>query len=106
VMAALQQYVDFHPQLTGGVPSGPGTHQGDVQPPPPPAGDGNGDPISSLQKGMAEAQVRAMLGEPTSSTTVDQGGIQIHTENFVRGNSFVTAQFVNGVLVKYSIEVH
>ena len=55
---------------------------------------------------MAEDQVRALLGEPTSSTTANQEGIQIHTENFVRGNSFVTAQFVNGVLVKYSIEVH
>jgi hypothetical protein len=109
VMAALEQYVDFHPQLTGEAPSDGETPPGDAQPPPPPpppAANGNGDPISSLQKGMAEGQVRALLGEPTSSTTADQGGIQIHTENFVRGNAVVTAQFVNGVLVKYSIEVH
>jgi hypothetical protein len=107
VMAALEQYVDFHPQLTGAPPPDAGSYPGGMPPPPPPpAGLGNGDPISSLQKGMAEGQVRALLGEPTSSTMVDQGGIQIHTENFVRGNSVVTAQFVNGVLVKYSIEVH
>jgi hypothetical protein len=107
VMAALAPYVAFTPQPTGATSSDAETHPADMQPPPPPPADnGNGDPVSSLQKGMAEDQVRALLGEPTSSTTADQGGIQIHTENFVRGNSFVTAQFVNGVLVKYSIEVH
>jgi hypothetical protein len=106
VMTALHQYVDFHPQAVCAAPSDQGSYPAEAPPPPPPADNGNGDPINSLQKGMAEAQVRALLGEPTASSVVDQGGLQIHTESFVHGNSFVTAQFVNDVLVKYSIEVH
>ena len=61
---------------------------------------------SSLQKGMSEEQVRALLGAPTNSSDADHDGIQVHSETYTQGNSVVTAQFVNGVLVKYSIEVH
>ena len=107
VMTALQQYVDFNPQQSGPAPADAGTYQGGEQPPPPPPADsGSGDAVSSLQKGMAESQVRAMLGEPTSSAVADHDGIQVHTETFAHGDSVVTGQFVNGVLVKYSIVVH
>jgi hypothetical protein len=104
VMAALAPYVTFPPQLTGQVAAGAEARP--AEGPAASATNASGDSVSRLQKGMAEGQVRAMLGEPTSSEVADHDGIQVHTETFARGNSVVTAQFVNGVLVKYSIEVH
>jgi hypothetical protein len=104
VMAALAPYVTFPPQMTG--ESAAGAEARPVETPPAAATNGSGDPASSLQKGMAEGQVRAMLGEPTSSSVADHDGIQVHTETFAHGNSVVTGQFVNGVLVRYSIDVH
>jgi hypothetical protein len=104
VMAALAPYVTFPPQMTG--ESAAGAEAGPVEAAPAAATNGSGDLASSLQKGMAEGQVRAMLGEPTSSSVTDHDGIQVHTETFARGNSVVTGQFVNGVLVRYSIDVH
>ena len=103
VMAALAPYVTFSPQMAGESPAGAEARP--IEAAPAAATNGSGDPASSLQKGMAEGQVRAMLGEPTSSSVADHDGIQVHTETFARGNSVVTGQFVNGVLVRYSIDV-
>jgi hypothetical protein len=55
---------------------------------------------------MHQDQVRAMLGNPTSVADADHDGIQVHSETFAQGTSLVHADFVNGVLVKYSIDVH
>lgn len=106
VMTALAQYVDFSPLLTG-APSAEVPYAAPTSAPGPPAtAYGAGGPASSLQKGMSEDQVRAVLGAPTNSSDADHDGIQVHSETYTQGNSVVTAQFVNGVLVKYSIEVH
>jgi hypothetical protein len=104
VIAALAPYVTFPPQMMG--ESAADSEARPVQAPPAAATNGSADPASGLQKGMAEGQVRGMLGEPTSSSVADHDGIQVHTETFARGNSVVTGQFVNGVLVRYSMEVH
>ena len=104
VMAALAPYVTFPPQLTG--KSSAASAPDRLEPSVAGATSAPDNPMSQLQKGMAEDQVRAMLGEPTSSSIADHDGIQIHTETFASGNSVVTGQFVNGVLVKYSVEVH
>jgi hypothetical protein len=104
IMAVLAPYVSFPPQLTGQSAAGGETRP--TQVPPAPATNGSGETIGGLQKGMAEDQVRALLGNPTSSSVTDHDGIQIHTETFAKENSVVTGQFVNGVLVKYSIDVH
>ena len=106
VMTALAQYVDFSPLLTG-APSAEVPYAAPTSVPEPPAtAYGAGGPASSLQKGMSEDQVRALLGAPTNSSDADHDGIQVHSESYTQGNSVVTAQFVNGVMVKYSIEVH
>jgi hypothetical protein len=106
VMTALAQYVSFSPQLTGGEPAAEAPPATTTSAPGPAAAYRTGGPAGSLQKGMAEDQVRALLGAPTNSSDADHDGIKVHSETYTQGNSVVTAQFVNGVLVKYSIEVH
>jgi hypothetical protein len=106
VMTALAQYVSFSPQLTGAPPSPEAPPAGAPSAQESPVAYGTGGPASSLQKGMAEDQVRALLGAPTSSSDADHDGIKVRSEIYTQGNSVVTAQFVNGVLVKYSIDVH
>lgn len=105
VMTALAQYVDFSPLLTG-APSAEMSPAAATSAPGPAAANGMSGPAGSLQKGMSENQVRALLGAPTNSSDADHDGIKVHSETYTQGNSVVTAQFVNGVLVKYSIEVH
>ena len=107
VMAALSQYVSFPPQMTGAAgapvpgatPSG-GAASAAAQPMP------SSGPIQGLQKGMHQDQVRAILGNPTSVADTDHDGLQVHSETYAQGNSFIHAEFVNGVLVRYSIDVH
>ena len=62
--------------------------------------------INGLQKGMHQDQVRALLGNPTGSADTDHDGLQVHSETYVQGSSYIHAEFVNGVLVRYSIDVH
>jgi hypothetical protein len=101
VMAALAQYVSFPATMTGGA-----APAGTAAAPAPAAANGGGDPISGLQKGMRENEVRALLGNPTGSADTDHDGIQVHSETYAHGNSFIHAEFVNEVLVRYSIDVH
>ncbi len=105
VVAALSEYVSFPPAMTGGgSPAGQPSVSGEVAPAAVPAAT-PGVP-AGLQKGMHQEQVRALLGNPTSSADTDHDGIQVHSETYAQGNSFVHAEFVNGVLVRYSVDVH
>jgi len=103
VMTALAQYVSFSPTMTGGGPA-PAAPAG--APAAMPAAGGASDPAHSLQKGMHQDQVRALLGNPTGTADTDHDGLQVHSETYAQGNSFIHAEFVNGVLVRYSIDVH
>jgi hypothetical protein len=109
-MAALNQYVSFPPELSGhtqqpvadGAPPAP-QPAAPIQRVAPP----NGAPaINGLQKGMRLEQVRAILGNPTGSADTEHDGLQIHSETYEQGTSVVHADFVNGVLVRYSVNVH
>jgi hypothetical protein len=107
VMTALSQYVSFPASMTGGAPaaglqavSAPG---GSPMAPPP---SGTPATVNGLQKGMHQDQVRALLGNPTGSADTDHDGLQVHSETYVQGTSYIHAEFVNGVLVRYSIDVH
>ena len=110
IMAALNQYVSFPPELSGhtqqpvadGAPPAP-QPAAPIQRVAPP----NGAPaINGLQKGMRLEQVRAILGNPTGSADTEHDGLQIHSETYEQGTSVVHADFVNGVLVRYSVNVH
>jgi hypothetical protein len=109
VMAALSQYVSFPPEMTGHAQ--PSAGGGSVAPPAaapierpsPPAG---GTTMNGLQKGMRLDQVRALLGNPTGSADTEHDGLQVHSETYEQGASYIHADFVNGVLVRYSVDVH
>lgn len=98
VMAALARYVSFDA-------AGP-AHSAAAIAVPPATGGGMPDPAHELQKGMHEDQVRALLGAPTSTADTDHDGLQVHTMTFVNGNTSIHTEFVNGVLVKYSVSVN
>ncbi len=107
VMAALSQFVSFPPGMTGGAPQAVagGTGAGATAATSAPAG-GASATINGLQKGMHQDQVRAILGNPTGSADTDHDGLQVHSETYVQGSSYIHAEFVNGVLVRYSVDVH
>jgi hypothetical protein len=103
VIIALSQYVSFPPGMTGGSQNASGVASPAVTPAP---ADTAPASINGLQKGMHQDQVRALLGNPTGSADTDHDGLQVHSETYAQGNSFIHAEFVNGVLVRYSIDVH
>ncbi len=105
VMAALSQYVSFPPPLAGGAQPASGTATGAAAAT---TAAQSGAPVlaNGLQKGMHQDQVRAILGNPTSAVDTDHDGLQVHSETYAQGNSFIHAEFVNGVLVRYSVDVH
>jgi hypothetical protein len=105
VMNALSQFVSFPPGMGGGAAP---AVTGSTGSPAAVAAPAAGPPatVNGLQKGMHQDQVRALLGNPTGSADTDHDGLQVHSETFVQGNSYIHADFVNGVLVRYSVDVH
>ena len=110
IMAALSQYLSFPPELSGrgqqpvsdGAPVAPAGAAPIERAAP--AGGAAGS--HGLQKGMNLEQVRALLGNPTGSADTEHDGLQVHSETYEQGSSFIHADFVNGVLVRYSVDVH
>jgi hypothetical protein len=110
VMAALSQYVSFPAGMGGGAqhPAGDGALAAPavaapIERPTPAAGAAS---ANGLQKGMRLDQVRGLLGKPTGSADTEHDGLQVHSETYEQGTSFIHADFVNGVLVRYSVDVH
>jgi hypothetical protein len=105
VMAALAPYVSFPPDM-GGAGQADAPSAAPAAATAPVANGSTADPALGLQKGMHEDQVRALLGTPASVTDTDHDGIQVHALTFVQGNSHIRAEFVNGVLIRYTISVN
>jgi hypothetical protein len=82
VEAALAKYVDF-----GADPD---------QPEPPPLALG-------LRKGLSAEEVAHMLGEPVRTDERKEGTLQVRTQTYERGRERVVAEFVEGVLIRYSV---
>jgi hypothetical protein len=93
VMRALVEYVDF---TESGVPSLGG---GPTAPPPP----GPQSAGTDIHKGMTLAQVEGVLGKADKTSDKMDGTVKVTTATYTRGDHVFTAQFVEGVLVKYSI---
>jgi hypothetical protein len=87
VMRALEEYVEFtfaqdaRPQRTDA-----------------PAG-GSGE----IRKGMTVAEVEQRLGKPTRSASRSEGALRVISATYTRNDEVITAEFVEGVLIKYSI---
>jgi hypothetical protein len=87
VIAALSEYVDFH-----GAAS--------TREPPPAAARGD---IAQLRKGMLRADAEREFGAAVESSERREGGITIATLAFNVGDQRVVADFVEDVLVRYTV---
>jgi hypothetical protein len=91
VVAALAEYVDFH---SAAVRSDSAAVRSDVAP----AGD-----IGLLRKGMLREDAEREFGRAVESSQRREGDLAITTLVFVIGEQRATADFVEGVLVRYTI---
>jgi hypothetical protein len=89
VIAALEQYVDF-------------TAYG-VAPPVTLAADEPVAARTALRKGMPRAEVERLCGAPVETSERRDGPLTTTTLVFLDGDQRITAQFVEDVLVRYSI---
>jgi hypothetical protein len=58
---------------------------------------------SDLRKGLTLPEVEKVLGKPSKSVNRFEGTLRVTQSTYVRGGEVITAEFVEGVLVKYSI---
>jgi hypothetical protein len=97
VMAALAQYVDFgqlraEPEPATSVPGA--TSQPATAPPKGP---------SSLHKGMLLQEVDALLGPSSATSGRKEGNLKVVERVYTSPNGRVTALFVEGVLIRYTM---
>jgi hypothetical protein len=103
MMAALAEYVDFggrsEPRTEPRAEFVPAPLPAPMPPPAPaPAGD-----ISLLRKGLLRAEAERAFGRPITASERREGGIVITTLIFGVGEQRVSADFVEDVLVRYTI---
>ena len=89
VMNALADYVDFSPM------NHPLTSQ-------PPMSQPAGQP-GELRKGLSAEQVDALLGRPASISNHMEGTLNVSSSTYHVNGRLIVAEFVEGVLVRYSI---
>ena len=102
--SALAAYVDFAPlvangQLPAGPPVVPVTNLTEAQPG---IGAAPARP-SALRKGLTQTEVEAMLGRPVSLVPRSEGTLKVLKATYSQGESEIVAEFVEGVLIRYSI---
>lgn len=91
MMAALAEYVDFAVPRTDAPPPMPSML-------PPPADD-----VTLLRKGMSRAEAERLLGRAAESSSRTNGDMTVVTLVFVTPTQRVTADFVEDLLVRYTI---
>jgi hypothetical protein len=88
VIAALSEYVDFGAvRADAVVPEQASTPR----------------PAGLLRKGMLLQEADAMLGAPASTTDRKEGTLNVRTREYATPDGRITADFVEGVLVRYNI---
>jgi hypothetical protein len=95
VMRALEEYVEFPFAADRRPGPAPRDDFRPVSPPPPSGGD--------IRKGMLLADVENALGKAEKTTQRNEGTLRVTTATYSRGDQIITAEFVEGVLIKYSI---
>ena len=98
VMRALAEYGEF-PFATDRRPAAPAARElaGSPEPRGPVAGSG------AIRKGMTLAEVEQSLGRAERTTDRMEGALKVVTATYSRDDQRITAEFVEGVLIKYSI---
>jgi hypothetical protein len=91
MIAALNDYVDF-----GSLAPAPRSTRDEA--PPPPSGD-----ITLLRKGMTRAEAERAFGRPAETSERKDGGLAVTTLVFLVSDQRISADFVEDVLVRYTI---
>ncbi|WP_158945954.1 hypothetical protein [Granulicella sp. S190] len=100
IESALAQYVSFPGDGGGGPPAGaPSGAPGLAVRP----SDQGGDPAQGLKKGMTREQVEALYGPAVEAHDRTENGMSMTTCTYKSRDESVRADFVNGVLVQYSV---
>ncbi len=107
VMTALAAWVVFPPQNFGGsggapdvaTPTGGATASTSAAP----AAAGADDPGSAVRKGMTLEEAQAALGQPTDQQSKEQDGMKLTGCTYQLKDKTIHADFVNGVLVRYTV---
>ena len=98
VEAALAEYVDFGPPMRPTMLPPPPAPLPAPLPPPPPSGD-----VSQLRKGMTRGEAESLFGQPVESSQTRSGDLTVTTLDFVTANQRISADFVEDLLVRYTI---
>ena len=99
VMRALAEYVEF-PFATDRRPSSPAQRDSLVASPEPrTAVAGTG----AIRKGMTLADIEQSLGRAERTSDRMEGTLKVVTATYTRDDQRITAEFVEGVLIRYSI---
>jgi hypothetical protein len=98
LMAALARYVDFPPEMFGPNGSAPGQAVTQAAPETS-AAQGAG----ALRKGLTRAQVEALFGPPMAQHESTQGGLSVTSCTYQNAAEKVQADYVNGVMVQYTV---
>ena len=97
-MDALAEYVDF--SSLGGPSIPPASAAATLSPVPAPA---PGASDASLRKGMSRAEVERLLGPARQSADRREGDLAMTALVFMRGDEQITAEFIDDVMVRYTI---
>jgi hypothetical protein len=92
LVAALTEYVDFRLDT-----------RGDGRPAPAPTPAGRASDISLLRKGMLRGEAERAFGRAAESSERREGDLTIMTLVFVVGEQRIAADFVEDVLLRYTI---
>ena len=95
VMAALQEYVEFLPESFGEVDESEKSRM-EIDSSKPRG-------LGGLRKGLLWEEVASMLGAPNSISERLEGTLKVIACTFIKGEQKIEAEFVEGVLIKYTI---
>jgi hypothetical protein len=100
IMRALAEYVEFPFATDRASSTSREARDSRASTPEPrrPAASGGG-----IRKGMTLADVQDELGKPERTTERNEGTLKVVTAIFSREDQRITAEFVEGVLIRYSI---
>lgn len=99
VMRALAEYVEF-PFATDRRPASPAARESLA---PAPESRSAVAGTGTIRKGMTLAEVEQSLGRAERTTDRMEGALKVVTATYSRDDQRITAEFVEGVLIKYSI---
>lgn len=92
--AVLSQYVTFDQSVAG---------SGAAQPPGPPERPDPSPRATGPRKGMLLADVDKLLGKPSRTSDRMEGKLKVTTRNYETSDGLVAAEFVEGVLIRYTM---